>query len=218
MLNWIVIILAALLLPALLYGEKREKPGIIVPFKTVLSALFIVAVWIQPHEAVPRYFTFLMPGLVFCLLGDVFLALPRERMFLLGLISFLLGHVFYVFAFFSAGSIAYLSWTGILIILVAGCSVFFWLKPHLGSMKIPVLLYVIVISIMVCGAVAVFKNPGLAMQGRLAVLIGAAFFYISDIFVARDRFLKKGFVNRLFGLPLYYFGQFLLAFSAGLLK
>ena len=217
MLNLFVIILAALLLPALLYGEKRENTGIILPFKTALSALFIAAVLIQSHH-IPQYYTFLLAGLILCLCGDVFLALPWEKMFLLGLISFLLGHVSYIFAFFSAGLIGPLSWAGAVVVLVAGCVVFFWLKPHLGAMKIPVLLYVIVISVMFCGAVSVFGNPGLDLWGRIFVIIGAAFFYISDIFVARDRFLKQEFTNRLFGLPLYYLGQFLFAFSAGLLK
>jgi uncharacterized membrane protein YhhN len=217
MMNLIVIILAALLLPVLLYGEKRENSNIIVPFKTALSALFIVAVLIQPHP-VPRFFTFLLLGLIFCLFGDFFLALPREKMFLLGLISFLLGHVLYIIAFFSAGSIESLSWTGVIVVLVAGCSIFFWLKPHLGPMKIPVLLYIIVISVMFCGAMSLFGNKELEIWGRVFVIVGAAFFYISDIFVAKDRFLKKNFVNRLLGLPLYYLGQFLLAFSAGLLR
>jgi hypothetical protein len=49
------------------------------------------------------------------------------------------------------------------------------------------------------------------------VFAGAVSFYFFDVFVARDRFLKSEFLNRLIGLPLYYFGQFLLAFSVGLL-
>ncbi|HDP24776.1 MAG TPA: lysoplasmalogenase, partial [Deltaproteobacteria bacterium] len=40
-------------------------------------------------------------------------------------------------------------------------------------------------------------------------------FYISDIFVARNRFVKQEFINRALGLPLYYLGQFLIAFSLG---
>jgi hypothetical protein len=40
-------------------------------------------------------------------------------------------------------------------------------------------------------------------------------FYLSDLFVARQRFVAPAFANRLYGLPLYYLGQFLLAFSVG---
>ncbi|TFG38533.1 MAG: hypothetical protein E4H39_00070 [Syntrophobacterales bacterium] len=49
------------------------------------------------------------------------------------------------------------------------------------------------------------------------IFVGALCFYFSDIFVARDRFFRKEFLNRLIGLPLYYLGQFLLAFSVGLI-
>ena len=38
----------------------------------------------------------------------------------------------------------------------------------------------------------------------------------TDLFVARERFVVKSFTNKLVGLPLYYGGQFLLAFSVGL--
>jgi len=49
-------------------------------------------------------------------------------------------------------------------------------------------------------------------------LVGAVFFYVSDIFVANQRFVIEQFYNRLIGLPLYYTAQFLLAFSVGLVK
>ena len=49
------------------------------------------------------------------------------------------------------------------------------------------------------------------------VLNGAFSFYLSDIFVARQRFVQASFWNRLIGLPLYYLGQFQIAYTAGLL-
>ncbi|TSA45075.1 MAG: lysoplasmalogenase, partial [Deltaproteobacteria bacterium] len=38
-------------------------------------------------------------------------------------------------------------------------------------------------------------------------------FYISDIFVARQRFVTPNYFNRAIGLPLYFAGQFMIAFS-----
>jgi hypothetical protein len=58
----------------------------------------------------------------------------------------------------------------------------------------------------------------LARDGRLLALVGALGFYLSDVFVARNRFIKPEYLNRFIGLPLYYGGQFLLAFSVGLLS
>ncbi len=83
-------------------------------------------------------------------------------------------------------------------------------------MLVPVCLYIVVISVMMAAAWAAFLNPGLAPKGAWALFLGALCFYVSDIFVARDRFVKSQFLNRLLGLPLYYGGQFLIAFSVGL--
>jgi uncharacterized membrane protein YhhN len=214
MLNTLIIIFAVLLLAGLLYFEKTEDRKKMLPIKTVLSALFIVAALVQPHP-VQTYAFFVVIGLICCLGGDVFLALPQEKMFLFGLISFLIGHIFYVIAFISVANLNRLTWVGFILTLVVGMGIYRWLKPHLGSMKGPVICYIVVISIMLCGAWSILGMSRLAVSGRMLVFAGALSFYISDILVARDRFLKTEFFNRLAGLPLYYAGQFLIAFSIG---
>ena len=82
-------------------------------------------------------------------------------------------------------------------------------------MKILVLTYVAVITLIVIGALALFERPDLPLTGTALIFSGAILFYLSDLFVARDHFIRKAFSNRLIGLPLYYAGQFLLAFSPG---
>jgi uncharacterized membrane protein YhhN len=216
MLNLMIIILALILLGGLLYFEKQGNRKGVLPTKTLLSCLFIVTALLQPRP-LPGYFHLLLMGLIFCLGGDVFLALPQEKMFLCGLVSFLLGHVFYVIAFFTIAHLHQWTWIGLGICLVLSGGIYFWLRPHLGSMHLPVLFYVIVITVMVVGALSVIGDNRLALTARVIVFVGAVSFYFSDVFVARDRFLKPEFLNRLIGLPLYYFGQFLLAFSVGLL-
>ena len=97
-----------------------------------------------------------------------------------------------------------------------GYGIFRWLQPHLDGMRKPVAVYVAVISLMVAAAAAVFFSPEVSLPLRRLVLAGALFFYLSDIFVARQRFVRSSFVNRLAGLPLYYGGQFCLALSTGM--
>jgi len=217
MLNVLIIVCAAILLAGLLYCENRKDRKGLLPTKSALSLLFILAVLVQPHP-ISGYYHFLLVGLVFCLGGDVFLALPQKKMFLFGLVSFLLGQISYIFAFFSVAQASQWSWIGLLTGSVISCWVYFWLRPHLGPMKLPVLLYVIVITIMFSGAWSVLGDSNLTRPGGIMVFAGALSFYFSDIFVARDRFLKEEFLNRLIGLPMYYTGQFLLAFSVGLLR
>ena len=217
MLNIVIITLAAVLLGGLLYYEKKENRNGRLITKTVLSSLFILAAVVQPHP-ISRYYHFVLLALAFCLAGDVFLALPQKKMFLLGLVSFLCGHIFYIVGLFNVAQINKLTLAGSLIGLVISGGVYLWLRPHLGSMQRPVLVYVIVITIMLCGAWSILGDSDLVRRGRIVIFAGALSFYFSDLFVARDRFLKKEFLNRLIGLPMYYTGQFLLAFSVGLLE
>ena len=134
-----------------------------------------------------------------------------------GLVAFFVGHVFYIFGFLSLTSIFHWISIGVVIIFVTSAFIFFWLRPHLKSMLIPVLLYILVITVMASGAWAVFWKSSFQISGRTLILVGSLCFYVSDVFVARNRFIKEEYTNRLLGLPLYYTGQFLLAFSIGLL-
>jgi uncharacterized membrane protein YhhN len=82
--------------------------------------------------------------------------------------------------------------------------------PHVpGRLRRPVLAYLAVISgMLVCAAGTV------GHERRLAIGIGALAFYVSDLAVARDRFIAKSFANKLWGLPLYFGAQLLLASTA----
>jgi uncharacterized membrane protein YhhN len=179
--------------------------------------LFVITALLQPHP-VPAYYHYLLVGLIFCLIGDVCLALPQKKAFMGGLAAFLIGHVFYIFGFLSLTQINEWISTGALIIFVMSGSIFFWLRPHLKSMLIPVLLYILVITVMASGAWAVFWKSSFQISGRMLILVGSLCFYFSDLFVARNKFIKEEYRNRLIGLPFYYSGQFLLAFSIALLK
>ena len=216
MLNILIIFLAVILLSGLLYYENRAHQRGLLGTKTPLSLLFVIAALIQ-HHPFAVYYYFLVAGLIFCLGGDIFLVFRQKMMFLFGLIFFLIGHIAYILAFFFLANLSLWTCVGFLTVSVISIWVYFWLKPHLGSMKAPVVLYVIIITIMLSGAWSVLGTFHLARSGRIIVFIGACSFYFSDIFVARDRFLRNEFLNRLIGLPMYYTGQFLLAFSVGLL-
>lgn len=211
-----IMIGAVILLAGLLYAESKSKSRLILSFKTPLSALFIVTCLLQPRPDL-TYFYLILIGLVLGLIGDVCLAIPGDKSFRVGLVSFLLGHVLYVVAF--AGLAKSKDWFMISDLVIIGISiaVFFWLRPKLGNMVRPVAAYVVVITAMVIAAWAAFQNLLVPRMGAWVMLIGAVAFYLSDLFVARDRFVKNEFLNRYLGLPLYYSGQFLIAFSVGLI-
>ena len=215
--NVFIVILGLILLLGVLYYEKKKNRMLHLITKSTLSLLFVFTVLLQPYS-VPAYYHYLLIGLIFCLVGDVCLALPQKKAFMGGLVAFLIGHLLYIFSFSSLIPISH--WFSSELIFIVGTSalIFFWLRPHLKSMLIPVLIYIMVITIMASGAWAVFWKSSFQISGRALILTGSLCFYLSDLFVARHRFIKEEYRNRLLGLPLYCTGQFMLAFSVGLLK
>jgi uncharacterized membrane protein YhhN len=216
MMNGWIIIFGIILLFGVLYYEKRKNRIPLFITKSALSLLFVITALLQPHS-VSAYYQYLLIGLIFCLVGDVCLALPQKKAFMGGLVAFLVGHLLYIFSFSFLIPVSHWFSSGLFIIIVTSAFIFFWLRPHLKSMLIPVLIYIIVITLMVSGAWAVFEKSSFQISGRALILAGAFCFYVSDIFVARHRFIKEEYRNRLLGLPLYYTGQFMLAFSIGFL-
>jgi len=204
---------AVALLAGLLCAASRESLRGTLLTKPLLSALFVATAWTAPHRD-PLYFGLVTAGLVLCLAGDVFLIFTRSaNLFLAGLVSFLLGHVLYGTAFFAVSSPGAWTAAAAVVLLAVGTAVFSWMKPHLGKMKVPVTAYIIVITLMVVTAATLAGDGRHPFAGRILAFVGAVLFYASDIFVARHRFVRKEFLNRLIGLPLYYAGQFMIAAS-----
>ncbi|TFG38532.1 MAG: lysoplasmalogenase [Syntrophobacterales bacterium] len=166
MVNIAIIAGALILLVGLLFFEKTGNRKGFITTKTILSLFFVIAVIVQPHP-LPSYYHLLLAGLILCLVGDFFLALPQRGMFLAGLISFLLGHVLYILAFFSVAELRGLIWPGVAVVLLISGSVFLWLRPHLGGMKIPVFFYVVIISLMVVGAWSILVDCSLSIESRV---------------------------------------------------
>ena len=151
----------------------------------------------------------LVAGLAFCALGDVLLL--GKRTFDVGLLAFLLGHVWYAAGFHFALPVG--GWSFLILgpLLAVGGGAARWLWSHLGRRRFPVLAYILVISVMVWGGISAFLAGALPWPAAA----GAILFYLSDLAVARQRFVHESFINRVLGLPLYYLGQLLLALNIG---
>lgn len=215
--NYLIIVAALALLAGLLYYAKQESLNGQLMTKPFLSLLFIAAAMLQPHQN-PTYYYLILTGLGLCLIGDVCLIFfANRKVFTAGLVAFLAGHILYVIAFFSFGVTGPFVWITMVVCLCLSTGVFLWLRPHLGEMLGPVIAYVLIITVMVIAASALISNTGIDMTARILVFAGAVLFYFSDIFVARHRFVKKEFLNRAAGLPMYYAAQFMIAFSTGLI-
>jgi len=53
------------------------------------------------------------------------------------------------------------------------------------------------------------------LEASMPIVAGVLLFALSDVFVARDRFVKAEAINAKLGLPIYFAAQLLLASSVG---
>jgi uncharacterized membrane protein YhhN len=209
--------ISALTLAGQLYGTYASSKRLTWIFKPATSALFIAAALAGNPSGM--YGSMVLAGLVLCFAGDVLLIPDSKKWFLFGLVAFLLGHVCYIIAF---GKLLFafsrLDPQILVPLAVAALAILVLFWPKLGNMKGPVVAYVIVISTMVWFAWSIYLTPGFSGTSGRFIVAGATCFYLSDVSVAIDRFIRKSWVNKMWGLPLYYSGQFLLALSAWMIK
>ncbi len=188
------------------YKPTRTQVYIFKPLTTILI-IGIALLGVSPNTL---YKTLIIIGLVFCLGGDMFLMLPAKY-FIMGLVSFLIGHIFYIAAFATDGGLA-LSWW-LLPLIVYGAIMYRILHPHLGKMRGPVIVYLLVILTMAWQALTRWS----ALQTTSAVLaaVGALTFVVSDSALALDRFREKFRSARVIVLTTYWLAQWLIALSVG---
>ena len=204
MLPWVVLTLASV--AALLLAEWRGSRAGVWIAKPLASTGFIAAS-LAAGALETRYGRFVAVALVLSWLGDVLLIPRPKASFLAGLLSFLLGHLAFAAAFLVRGVSAPVAAVAAMALVPPTLATLRWLGPHVPDpMRMPVRAYVTVISSMlVCAAGTVFA------AGNPTILVGALAFYVSDLAVARERFITQTFGNKLWGLPLYYGAQLLLA-------
>ena len=177
--------------------------------KPLTTGLIIAVAAVAATPVPAAYKMLILGGLVFSLLGDVALIVP-EKWFTAGLVAFLTAHVFYILAF-KPGPGHRASTAIFLPFILYGLLMFFLLAPRLGKMKMPVLVYIGVITAMAGFAAGRFVDLG--GTPRLLAFAGAILFLISDSVLAYDRFARKIPRAQFFILGTYFPAQLLIALS-----
>ena len=177
-------------------------------FKQLASTCFILTAW-SAGARESRYGKLILVGLCFSWWGDAFLIKGGDTYFLLGLVSFLIAHVLYCCAFFAYDISVKWTLTSHIAIVPLVALTMASIFPHVSDdMKIPVIAYTVVITTMV-----MFSVGTQGVRPNVFIVIGAIMFYFSDIAVARGQFMDTPFPEYVWGLPLYFLGQLLLAVS-----
>jgi len=203
-LTLLAVISAALTIVAKLRGSKRGE----YVFKPLTTALIIAVALVADDPISRTYHALIVAGLVASLAGDVFLMLPDR--FVPGLLSFLIAQILYIIAFTHEGSGQAPIWY-ILPFILYGVVLLRWLWPHLGSLRVPVIIYLTVILIMAYQAVNRWIET--EQDGTFLALAGAYLFVASDSALAVERFRGRFRGADFWVLSTYFAAQLLIAWS-----
>ena len=193
--------------------EKRGRVCVLKPLSTLIVIGAASASFLRPTWN-PIYTTGVLAGLAFSLAGDVAMIFEERREALLaGLGSFLLAHIAYAVTFGALGRIS--GWDVLSTILLAACAigVYRLLSVSLGTMRWPVLAYIVAISLMMSRAVSTLWSPAFDTRQAVLIAVGAVLFYVSDAILALCRFWRPWRYRRI-SLVFYYAGQLLIALAA----
>ena len=157
-----------------------------------LLVVLLAAYYLQRVPSVNNAFLF---ALVFCWLGDILLMFDHyhELFFMAGLGSFLIAHMLLIFSYrqllladdnFQGTQRVRLSFP----IILAGSGLVVILYPRLNELKIPVMVYALVLTLMVVQSI--FRLGRTNAKSFSLVFFGAVFFLFSDSLLAINKFYQ----------------------------
>ena len=192
----------------LLFAERNDDQRLRWVAKPVASTGFI-AFGIACGALDSPYGMAVLVALVLSWWGDVLLIPKNDAIFKAGILAFLLGHFGFAAAFVVAGVSPVAAAVGAAVLAAPAVGIGRWIVPQApDKLRGAVVAYIVVISVMVAlgiGTVAAGNSP--------LLLAAAVVFYLSDLTVARERFVTAAFANRAVGLPAYYGAQLLFGWS-----
>ena len=193
------------------FEGKQNQIFFLKPTSTLLVIIVAVLSFLTPG-AQTSYTLWVLAGLWLSLGGDVALMFHSDRAFRIGLLLFLLAHIVYAIAFTVINGFHVQDLVTGAVLLALAIAIYLYLRPGLEKMKVPVVLYILVICFMVNRAISTFFGQAFSTTQAWLISLGAILFMASDLVLATNRFRHPFKAHRL-SLFLYYGGQLLIALS-----
>jgi uncharacterized membrane protein YhhN len=192
-------------------ARYRGAAALAGALKAIPILLLTVLVGVEPAPVSEAYRWLIAGALVCSMAGDIFLVLPDR--FRAGLASFLLAHVLYVVAFAPPSGAQAASLMLLVPFVAFAGAMLAVLSPHLGRDRIPVIVYMTVITLMGWRAALRAVDPATPSPSATLALLGALFFMASDGVLAYDRFVRRFALAPAIIMTTYYVAQVLIASS-----
>lgn len=181
-----VFLLVLILHLACIYLEM-STPRLIT--KLLLLPLLMIYLAAEPGKTSPVVYI----GLFCSFMGDLLLTRSGESYFLLGMLAFIGTHVCNILFFYRLqkgyrGKPILLVLALVVLTVISG-GVYFLLADQLGALRVPILVYMAIISLMAFMATQTVVNPVFSQTALRCFIPGAALFVISDGLLALNKFL-----------------------------
>ncbi len=206
----IVLTILAIISAVIHMWAEYHGPAIQIYIFKPLTMVFIISIALLA-KAPPssKYKYAIIAGLLFSLVGDIFLMLPMD-LFIAGLVSFLIAHLIYTYAF-RLGRPWRIKFMAMLLFAIYGVIIYVILLPGLNGMTVPVAAYVGVILTMAWQAWDQWDR--VRTRWALLAFIGAVLFVVSDTILALNKFGEPFAAARALTLSTYYSAQWLISNS-----
>ena len=180
------------------------------------AVMIILFLWLWTSTGLSGASLWFGLGILLSLTGDVLLMISLDRFFLAALAAFLLAHLAYLIGFnIPVPEIS--AWGFVLAIIVGlgGTRVIRRILVSLiangeGRMRIPIIIYGAVISLMLLSAMMKLNDFTWKANAGVLVSMGAFLFYVSDIILAWHKFVSPIQNGRIYNIGAYHLGQIIL--------
>ena len=206
---WIILALIFAALESLALWKKLDKLEYVVK-PAVMICLFI---WLYLTTGLQGLTLWFGIGILFSLVGDVLLMISLDRMFIFGLIAFLLAHIAYIVGLQNE-LLTFTSWSLILIVILSVSAVRVMRRivsaiRAKGRTRLvnPVIVYSVVITVMLYAAMTTISNPNWTTSASFYLSAGAFLFYLSDLILAWNKFVSPIKNGRILNIAAYHLGQ-----------
>ncbi|TXT60691.1 MAG: putative membrane protein [Promethearchaeota archaeon] len=157
---------------------------------------------------------FLVIALIFGTLGDISLMIGREgKWFMMGLGSFLIGHIFYIITYLLLSGTSLLQfpvwgWLFLIPLIAITLLLYMRIKDKMGDLQVPTIVYIVVIFMMSFFAMLLLSI--FEIFDFTLVYLGAILFIISDGIIAIAKFDVDIPKERVYIMITYVLAQLLI--------
>ena len=182
-------------------------------FKALIIPVLMILFLVNINPLLNRLHRFLFAGLFFSWAGDIVLefSIKNGNMFVMGLVCFLLAHIMYFTVFITTPGKNMIPGNRIWLLLpviIYGIVLVWFLYSDLAEMRVPVILYAIIILTMLSGAIN--RIGKVNRRSFWLVLAGAILFLISDSAIAVNKFSYQFKGSGIVIMSTYIVAQYLI--------